>query len=163
MPDHSKRAAPTGDRPEWWTSDEWATPPDFVAALEAEFGTFDLDPCAREASAKARTYYTREDDGLQQPWSGHVFVNPPYSDPEPWIRKTLQEVDADRATQVILLLPAATDVGWFHDLLLPYANIRFVRGRLRFLGWDGKPVGSPTAGSLIARVPIRADGLPFHC
>ena len=162
MPDHSKHAALTG-KPDWWTSDEWATPPEFVAALEAEFGAFDLDPCAREATAKAPVYYALADDGLAQPWQGNVFVNPPYSKPEPWIRKAMAEVEADRAAQVILLLPAATDVGWFHELLLPYANLRFVRGRLRFLGWQGTPIGSPTAGSLIARFPSRCDGKLFHC
>jgi site-specific DNA-methyltransferase (adenine-specific) len=154
MPDFSVTPVRT-DKPDWWTGDEWMTPPDFVAQLEAEFGAFDLDPCAREASAQAPYYYTKEDDGLAQPWHGHVFVNPPYSKPGPWVAKALAE--AERAT-TILLLPAATDVGWFHDLLLVHANIRFVRGRIRFLGWRGTPIGSPTAGSLIARIPLNPAG-----
>lgn len=160
MPDFS--VTPTlSPKPDWWTSDEWATPPSFVAALEAEFGAFDLDPCAREESAKAPLYYTQEDDGLKQPWRGRVFVNPPYSKPEPWVKKAIDEYRTRRSVnpveEVFLLLPAATDVGWFHDLILPYCNVRFIKGRLRFLGWQGTPIGSPTAGSILARVPKLKD------
>jgi site-specific DNA-methyltransferase (adenine-specific) len=167
MPDFSVVPAST-DRPDWWTTDEWATPPEFVAQLETEFGAFDLDPCAREASAQAPYYYTKEDDGLVQPWHGHVFVNPPYSKPGPWVQKAIDEYyrslasGAENTISVILLLPAATDVGWFHDLVLVHANVRFIRGRLRFLGWHGKPIGSPTAGSMIARIPGMKDDRRFH-
>jgi len=142
-----------GDPPSWWTSDEWETPPEFVAALEQEFGRFDLDPCAREETAKASAYYTKEDNGLEQPWKGHVFVNPPYSAPGPWIAKAVAE--AANGAVVRLLLPAATDVGWFHDLVLPHGNIRFIRGRLRFLGWKGTPIGSPKAGNILVSIPRR--------
>jgi hypothetical protein len=54
---------------------------------------------------------------------------------------------------VIMLLPAAIDTGWFHELVLPHADIEFIKGRLRFLGWQGTPIGSPTAGNLLAFFP----------
>lgn len=152
MPDFSIVAA---ERPAWWTSDEWSTPPAAIASLEAEFGKFDLDPCARAETAKATRFYTKEDDGLVQPWEGRVFVNPPYSAPGPWMKKAIAE--QARATS-LLVLPAATDVAWFHDLVLPFGNVRFIRGRLRFHGWSGTPVGSPTAGNILVRVPKIADG-----
>jgi len=160
MPDFSSKPPATAT-PDWWTSDEWETPPAFVAQLEAEFGAFDLDPCARAETAKAPYYYTQEDDGLEQPWGGksgrmRVFVNPPYSAPGPWVKKAISEATAQRA-EVYLLLPAATDVGWFHDLVLPHCNVRFIRGRLRFLGWLGTPIGSPTAGSILVRLPKQKD------
>jgi len=158
MPDQSKHApARQPDQPDWWTSDEWATPPAFVEALEAEFGRFDLDPCAREATAKAEYFYTLADDGLAQAWFGQVFVNPPYSKPGPWVEKAIAETRRDPSIRVRLLLPAATDVGWFHDLVLVHANVRFIRGRLRFLGWHGRPVGSPTAGNILVSLPRVAD------
>jgi phage N-6-adenine-methyltransferase len=149
----------TIEKPAWWTSDEWATPPEFVAQLEAEFGAFDLDPCARAETATAPLYYTIEDDGLLQPWEGHCFVNPPYSAPGPWVAKAIAE--SGRGTVSLLLLPAATDVGWFHELVLPHGNVRFIRGRLRFLGWHGSPIGSPTAGNILVRVPRVPNGR-FH-
>jgi hypothetical protein len=52
-----------------------------------------------------------------------------------------------------MLLPCATDTGWFHDLVLPHADLTFLRGRIRFLGWQGTPIGSPKAGTLIALFP----------
>ena len=158
MPDFATKTS-TVEKPSWWTSDEWETPPEFVTQLEAEFGAFTLDPCARAETAKAPHYYTKDDDGLLQPWNGHVFVNPPYSHPKPWIEKALAE--SGHGTVSLLLLPAATDVGWFHDLVLPSMNVRFLRGRLRFLGWQGTPIGSPTAGNILARMPKIADGR-FH-
>lgn len=138
------------DRPPWWTSDEWETPPDLVEQFAQEFGPFDLDPCAREANAKAPLYYTLEDDGLLQEWHGKVWLNPPYSNPKPWCQKAIEETQAGRAAMVVALLPAATDTGWFHDLVLPHAEVRFLRGRIKFLGWKGKPLGMPKAGNILA-------------
>lgn len=146
-------------KPTWWTSDEWETPSEVVEPLAQEFGPFDLDPCAREENAKAPFYWSREDDGLQQEWAGKVWLNPPYSDPAPWLAKAVEEIDAGRASVVVALLPAATDTAWFHDLVVPYATIRYRRGRIKFLGWEGAPIGSPKAGSLIAIYQPRPLGI----
>ena len=35
---------------------------------------------------------------------------------------------------VVMLLPARTDTKWFHEYIYGKAEIRFVRGRLRFGG-----------------------------
>ena len=76
------------ERPTWWTTDDWATPPAFVRRLEREFGTFEIDPCAANRRvAKAVVFYTPEQDGLRKPWNGRVFCNPPYSDVRPWARR----------------------------------------------------------------------------
>lgn len=138
------------DKPAWWTSDEWATPPEVVALLAQEFGPFDLDPCAREDTARALYYFDRADDGLVQAWHGKVWLNPPYGNPGPWCQKAQEETAAGRAEVVVALLPAATDTGWFHDFVLPFAEIRYRRGRIKFLGWRGAAVGSPKSGSIIA-------------
>jgi phage N-6-adenine-methyltransferase len=143
--------------PDGWSTDDWATPPEFVAKLEAEFGKFDLDPCATDATAKADQYFTREEDGLQQPWFGSVFVNPPYSHPEPWIVKAIREVGEGRATRVLLLLPNATDTEWFHGHVLRCCKVRFLRGRIAFLGPEGRPIGSPRAGNVLALVTRDPD------
>lgn len=62
-------------------SDEWPTPQWLVDQLAAEFGPFDLDPAATAANAKAPKFYTREQDGLSQPWAGRIWLNPPYGVP----------------------------------------------------------------------------------
>jgi phage N-6-adenine-methyltransferase len=143
-------------RPLDWSPDNWATPWPIVQELEERYGPFDLDPGAEQHTAKAPRFYTREDDGLSHPWFGRVFVNPPYSDPRPWCERAVRAVESEEAELVVMLLPASTDTGWFHEFVLPNADIEFLRGRIRFLGWAGAPIGSPRTGSLIAVLPAGA-------
>lgn len=142
-------------KPDWWTSDDWSTPRDVFERIEAVYGPFDLDPCCRPDTAKAPRFFTKDDDGLAQPWQGRVWVNPPYSDPLPWIRRAILAADRE-GCRVVMLLPAATDTGWFHDYVLPHADVVFVRGRVKFIGWQGTPIGSPKQGSVIALFPKQA-------
>lgn len=150
---HLKEKPTDPDQPNWWTTDEWSTPPEIIAGIEAKYGPIDLDPCCRPETAKGKYFFTKEDDGLLGEWFGFVFVNPPYSKPRPWIEKALAEVQRDPTIRVLLLLPADISTGWFHDLVLPYADIEFVRGRIRFHTWRGIPGGMPTAGSIFAYLP----------
>ena len=66
---------------------------------------------------------------MSQPWEGTVWLNPPYSHIEPWVRKAYQV--ALEGSTVVCLLPAWTDLPWFH-LYCSQAEVRFVRGRLTF-------------------------------
>lgn len=144
-------------RPSWWTTDDWTTPPAFVRQLEAEFGTFEIDPCATKKTAKAPRFYTIEDDGLHSPWHGRVFLNPPYSAPLPWVRRAARRTNAGTCPLVVALLPCCFDTRWFHEWVLPYAELHFIRGRIRFLGWKGTPIGSPRQPNFLA--VYRAGGL----
>ena len=112
-------------------STEWATPQDFFDALDAEFH-FTLDPCSTHANAKCAKHYTVEEDGLAQPWAGEtVWCNPPYGKTiGDWVRKCREE--ADGGATVALLIPTRTDTAYFHDYVLGRAELRFVRGRLKF-------------------------------
>lgn len=76
-------------------TDNWATPQKFFDSLLAEFGAFDLDPCADDKNHKAPNYFTKEVDGLAQDWTPYkrVFVNPPYGRGiEKWIAKAIANV-----------------------------------------------------------------------
>ena len=113
-------------------TDLWETPQEFFDALDAEFH-FTLDACALSENAKCARYYTPEQDGLSQPWTGVVWCNPPYGrNIGQWVRRGLFACAAGNT--VVLRLPARTDTRWFHDHRLGRAEIRFVRGRLKFGG-----------------------------
>lgn len=121
-------------------TDQWATPKDFFDKLDREFH-FDLDPCADESNHKTPEYFTKEQNGLLQDWSGRrVFCNPPYGRKiGAWVEKAYREGTKD-GTIVVLLIPARTDTRYFHDFILHRSEIRFVPGRLRFGG--GSAVGA---------------------
>lgn len=59
--------------------DTWETPEDLFDALNKQFG-FELDVCALPATAKCKRYFTPQDDGLSQEWTGVCWMNPPYGD-----------------------------------------------------------------------------------
>jgi phage N-6-adenine-methyltransferase len=135
-------------KPEWWSSDEWSTPPDVMEEIEMICGgPFTLDPCARLETAKAPKFYNKHDDGLKKEWTGRVFVNPPYSRIGPWVEKAV-ETKAN-GHFVVMLVPAATDTDWFHDHVLFHAQIVFWKRRIRFFGWQGTPIAAPKTPSLV--------------
>ena len=114
-------------------SDEWETPDDLYKGLDDLFH-FTLDPCATHENAKCENYLTKQQDGLSVPWEGEtVFVNPPYSESEKWIVKAYTEAMSGYAN-VVMLLPVRTSNPWFHEYILPYSSIYFIRGRLKFKG-----------------------------
>ena len=112
-------------------TDEWPTPQSFFDALDAEFH-FTLDACATRRNAKCARYFTAAQDGLRQDWGTHrVFCNPPYGrEMRAWACKCFE---ASRAgALVVLLAHARTDTRWFHGWVYGKAELRFIKGRLRF-------------------------------
>lgn len=114
--------------------EKWATPQDFFDKLNDEFH-FTLDAAASPDNAKCANYFTEEQDGLAQSWEGHtVWCNPPYCRKTGlWVKKAYEEHQRTGCT-VVMLLPSRTDVRWFHDYILGKAEIRFIKGRLKFGG-----------------------------
>nr|DAG85435.1 MAG TPA: DNA N-6-adenine-methyltransferase [Caudoviricetes sp.] len=116
---------------------EWATPKQFFEELNNEFG-FTLEPCSTHENAKCEKHYTKLEDGLKQDWGGHtVFCNPPYGRKETglWVKKCYEESKKPN-TKVVMLIPSRTDTKWFHEYIYQKAEIRFIKGRLKFN--DGK-------------------------
>ena len=113
-------------------SSEWTTPQDFYDMLDAEYD-FTLDPCATSESAKCKKYFTKEDDGLNQDWTGHtVFMNPPYGrEIKDWLKKA-GEASRKGNTVVVCLIPARTDTKYWHTYCMRAHKITFIKGRLKF-------------------------------
>jgi phage N-6-adenine-methyltransferase len=115
-------------------TDEWATPQSLFDQLDAEFG-FELDVCASDWNHKTERYFDRFDDGLAQQWSGVCWMNPPYGrEISAWMRKAYES--SGGGATVVCLVPARTDTAWWHDYAIK-GEVRFLRGRVKFVGRDG--------------------------
>lgn len=111
-------------------TDLWETPHEFFEKLNDEFN-FTIDVCALPENAKCAQYYTPEEDGLSQPWTGVCWCNPPYGrEIGKWVKRAYGQTL--QGTTTVMLLPARTDTRWFHNYILGKAEVRFVRGRLKF-------------------------------
>lgn len=114
---------------------EWYTPPEVFDPLHKEF-QFTLDVCAAdENAAKCDKFIPPLVDSLTQIWRpDRCWMNPPYGRGiAAWVKKA-----AEADTLVVGLLPARTDTAWWHEFVLrPKAEVRFMRGRVKFLRPDG--------------------------
>ena len=113
-------------------TDLWSTPNDFFDKLNDEFH-FTLDPCSTHENAKCYKHFTEEENGLLQDWGNEVvFCNPPYGRQiKYWVKKAYEESQKDNTT-VVMLIPARTDTIYFHEYIYHKAEIRFIKGRLKF-------------------------------
>lgn len=114
-------------------TDEWATPQDLFDRLDAEFH-FTLDPCSTDENAKCAKHYTKEQDGLKQDWTGEtVFCNPPYGrEIGEWcLRCYAHSIGGGTA---VMLVPSRTDTKWFHEYVYGKAELRFIKGRVKYGG-----------------------------
>jgi len=127
-------------------SSEWTTPQDLYDALNEEYG-FTLDPCATHESAKCEKYYTLDEDGLNQDWTGNtVFMNPPYGrEIKHWIKKAWESSKKGKTT-VVCLIPARTDTKYWHDYCMKAHRIVFIKGRLKFGNQDS---GAPFPSAIV--------------
>ena len=116
--------------------DLWMTPPEMIEDLESEFGEM-FDPCPA-----GRTMATP--DGLEIDWPVDTwcFVNPPYTQIAEWTAKCRKE--SERGVNIVLLIPARTDTRYFWQNVIDSAEVRFIKGRIRFHHPDGrKPQSAP--------------------
>ena len=126
----------------------WGTPQWLFDALHREFD-FTLDPCSTHENAKCRLHYTLAEDGLTQNWGVHtVFMNPPFGRSiGSWMKKAFES--SQQGATVVCLVPARTDAAWWHGYVTK-AEIRFLRGRLRF---DGGKHSAPFPSAIVVFRP----------
>lgn len=138
-------------------TDEWSTPLDLFAALDAEFH-FGLDVAATAQNAKTPLYYDRESDGLARPWlsadpAAAVWCNPPYGRQiGKWVQRGWEQAQEHGAT-IVMLLPARTDTQWFQSYCVK-GEVRFLPGRLRF---GGAKNAAPFPSMIVVFRPIISD------
>jgi phage N-6-adenine-methyltransferase len=134
--------------------DTWLTPRFILEHL----GKFDLDPCATSANPHwcAPNCYEKDDDGLSSQWFGRVFMNPPFSNTGPWIRRHAEHRNG------ISLVPASVESRIWREIVWPQAiAVSLLHGRTRFCNPDGSATrGRPLRSiALIAWSPLDANVL----
>lgn len=115
-------------------SADWSTPEHVYSGLDVEFH-FTMDPCPLGGSG-----------GLELPWTGSVFVNPPYGRGyviQPWIQKGWES--AKDGALVVMLVPSRTDTIWWHRYCMK-GEIRFIQRRLKF---GGAKVNAPFPSAVV--------------
>ena len=142
-------------------NDEWLTPPHVLKAL----GEFDLDPCApiKRPWEMATQHYTAQDNGLQQPWAGRVWLNPPYGlEAGQWLAR----LAAHGAGTALIFARTETEM-FFENVRSKASALLFLKGRLHFHYVDGTRAaangGAPSVliayGSEDAEI-LKSCGLP---
>ena len=110
---------------------DWQTPPEVFTPLHEEF-SFTVDAAASQSNTMLPRFWDVASDGLAQSWTGErVWCNPPYGREQ---RRWIEKASRREAEVAVLLLPARPDTAAWQDWILPTAEVRFLRGRIRFVG-----------------------------
>lgn len=135
-------------------NNEWYTPPAFIAAARVAMGTIHTDPASSAIANKmvqAEKFFTADDSGLTQPWSGNVWMNPPYAQPlvAQFAEAVSDKFDKKEIKAACVLVNNATETAWFQRMLASAGAVCFLRGRVRFLDPSGEPSGAPLQGQAV--------------
>lgn len=121
-----QRLGPTIQRGK--SAQDIATPWEFIAAVEAKFGTLQVDLAATAANAKAPFWITPEEDSLTVPWhkfnDGLLWLNPPFDPVEPWIRKCVAE--AKLGAHILLLTRSGLGTNWWWKNISEHAEFAMI-------------------------------------
>lgn len=131
---------------------EWHTPANVLDLVrELGGGRIALDPCtSADNPCGAERFFTVTDDGLSRPWEcapGLIYANPPYGRAiEPWAFRFAEFEDVGVLHELVALVPARTDTGWWHACAPAAHAVCFWRGRLTFVG---APNAAPFPSALL--------------
>jgi hypothetical protein len=146
-------SAPSYPKAEYTGENEWFTPEPWLQLAREALGEIDLDPASHvlaQERVQAKRFFTAADNGLERPWCGKVWLNPPYCRAllSPFIEKLVSEYASGAVEQAILLTHNYTDTEWFHTAARSARTICFPRGRIRFLAPSGDEC-APTQGQTL--------------
>lgn len=117
---------------------DYGTPQSLVDALGKLFKLpVEVDLAATPNNTKAPSFITPAENSLSVPWFKRFgkrlcFLNPPFSDIEPWARKCRHE--ALRGSRICFLTPASVDSIWWEVYVHNGARILFCQPRITFIG-----------------------------
>jgi hypothetical protein len=128
---------------------DYGTPPEFLAAVKAylDIDAFAFDFACTPENAVAANYF--HGDALAMDWVAALgcslawgFLNPPFADIGPWVRKAYEAGKGGR--HIAVLIPAYVGSRWWGEWVNHKADVLFLQGRLTFLGTPPNPkTGKP--------------------
>lgn len=146
--------------------DLWATDRELISWMEKQYGKYDLDAAASEDNAVCKKFYDEKTDCLKIWWgkNKHIWLNPPYSHPDPFVKKAIEQME--HGNQIDMLLPGDNSTAWFAEARRNAAEIIWIEadlikepgseqeycrtGRLSFISaLTGEPVDGNNKGSVI--------------
>lgn len=128
--------------------DLWRTPKALFDYYDRRYG-FTLDAAASQSNTLVNgNYWTEKDNALEQCWSFYTWVNPPFSNIFPWVKKAISE--SKQGCTTVMLLPADTSVKWFKLAFENCTECHFISGRISFINEEtGKPASGNNKGSVV--------------
>lgn len=115
--------------------DEYYTPDYILEPARKVLGRIDVDPASCLAAnevTRALTYYDKESNGLLHPWRGNAWLNPPYSNPLPWIEKLFAEYEGGRLTAALVLTNTVNTPQWARLLWQSEGIVCLLNRRVKF-------------------------------
>lgn len=133
---------------------EWYTPLIYIEAARQVMGSIMVDPASSDIAneiVKADLWYTKEDDGLKQPWAGTVWMNPPYSQPlvQEFCDLFVEKIETGEITEGCVLVNNATETVFFQNMLKHCRAVCFIEGRIQFIDENGDAKGAPLQGQAV--------------
>ena len=83
-------------------------------------------------------------DGLLEEWRERTFINPPYSNPKPFVLKAIRS-NREYKNTIVLLLKMDSSTAWFTALQEAGAQFLWVNKRLKFRTGKSAPFPSMLA------------------
>ena len=90
-----------------------------------------LDVAARADNTKCSSYYTIENNALDNEWDEPYFCNSPYSRIEEFLKYGLEQTKKHNVLGIFLLF-AKTDTKYWSEFIFPHSRIIWVKGRIQF-------------------------------
>lgn len=118
---------------------DYGTPKELLDAVRhrLQIDFFNIDLAASPENTVADVYFTEVDNSLVQDWHVHTaggwgWLNPPFSNIGPWVRKAAEE--ALRGASVIMLVPSSVGSNWWSEFADGHCYVAHLNGRLTFVG-----------------------------
>lgn len=106
-------------------NDDVETPTWLYDFLNRQYN-FDFDPCPYKCQVNNLDKKVK--------WGKSNYINPPYSDPYPWVSRALDETKNGNSS--LLLIPVRTDNEYWRELIFPFAeSIEFLSSKIQFKGY----------------------------